>query len=177
MSSQHVQLKFALLWLTCIGFHARQELQAQLVREDAELAEASSSLATLTTDKAEAEEAVRLADHEKSDAAWYEKQAEHHAQAMRCGGNPSKDDEAAEKAALAELKKCKQYHIQTSKVQVARSKNLSEVSAEFETSQRLVQQFTQRAAGGGMLFAKHAKPFFEWLAADDDEEEEDVEVN
>jgi len=161
---------------TCMRFWT--DTQAQLVREAAELTEASAALATLTAEKAAADEAVRLADREKSDAAWYEKQAEHTAQATRCGGNPSKEDEAAEKAALANLKKCKEYHTQTSKVLVARAKNLTEVSAEFETSQRLVEQFKQRGEGGAALFTKHAAPFFEWLAEeDDDDDDDDVEVN
>ena len=42
-------------------------------------------------------QAVRIADREQADAAWYLKQAEQTAQATRCGGNPSKEDEAAEK--------------------------------------------------------------------------------
>ena len=54
----------------------------------------------------------------------------------------------------------------------------AEVSAEFETSQRLVEQFKQRGEGGAALFTKHAAPFFEWLAKeDDDDDDDDVEVN
>ena len=154
------------------------ELQAQLVREAAELAEAEAAFATLTAEKTAAEEEMRKADAEHADAMWHEKQAEGMAQATRCGGNPSKDDEIAEKAALANLKKCKEYRSQTSKVLAARTKGLTEASAEFETSQRLVETLRLKREGGGALVSKHAAPFFEWLAADeesDDDEEEKKE--
>jgi hypothetical protein len=146
-------------------------LQAQIVREEAELAEAKAALETLTAQKAAAEEEMYKADREQSDAAWYEKQAEQMAQATRCGGNPSKEDEVQEKAALANLKKCKDYSSQMTKVLAARTKDLTEVNAGFETSQRLVEQLRVKIESGGALFSKHATPFFEWLAADDDEEE------
>ena len=48
-----------------------------------------------------------------------------------------------------------------------------EVNIEYEASLVLVNQLTTRSQGGGALFAKHAAPFFEWLAADDEDEEED----
>ena len=82
------------------------DLQAQLVRDEAELVEATAAHTLLSTEKAGLEEAVRVATQEESDAAWYNKKAEQTAQATRCGGNPSKDDEANEKAALSALKKC-----------------------------------------------------------------------
>ena len=149
------------------------DLQAQLVREEAELAEQVAAHKRLSEEKAGLEEAVRVAEAEESDAAWYNKKAEETAQAARCGGNPSKDDEANEKAALSALKKCKDYYNQTGKVLAARSKNLMEVNIEYEASLVLVNQLTTRSQGGGALFAKHAAPFFEWLAADDEDEEED----
>lgn len=147
-----------------------ETLQSQLEREAAELAEAAAALETLTVDKAAAQEEMKRADKEQADAAQHEKWAEQSAQAARCGGNPSKEDEIAEKAALNHVKKCKDYRTQTSKVAAARSKALTEVSAEFETSQRLVEQLTTKAEGGGALFTKKAKPFFDWLAAPDEED-------
>jgi len=152
------------------------DLQAQLVREEAEFVEARAALETLTAEKAAAEEEMRKAEREQNDAAYYEKQAEQMAQATRCGGNPTKEDEIAEKEALANLKKCREYRTQTNKIIAARTKNVTEVSAEFETSQRLVEQLSVKAEGGGALFSKQAKPFFEWLAADDDDEDE-VDLN
>jgi len=149
------------------------ELQARLVRENAELVDAEAALSALTAAKASAEEAMRVAEREKADASWYEKQAEQTAQATRCGGNPSKEDELAEKAAMANLKKSKEYCTQTTKVLAARTKDQTEANAEFETSQTLVEQLRRKGEGGGALFAKHAAPFFEWLAADDDDDEEE----
>ena len=154
------------------------DLQAQLLRDDAELAEQVAAHKLLSDEKAALEEAVRVAEAEESDAAWYNKKAEQTAQATRCGGNPSKDDEANEKAALSALKKCKDYYNQTGKVLAARSKNLMEVNIEYEASLVLVNQLTHRGQGGGALFAKHAAPFFEWLAADDeDEDDEKVDLD
>jgi len=148
-------------------------IQEQLKREEAELAEASAAFTVLSADKAAAEEAVRQADGEKADSAWNVKQAEMTAQACRCGGNPSKEDEAAEKVALSALKKCVEYHTQTTKVAAARAKNLVEANAEFETGQRLLEQRRSRETTGVALFAKHAAPFFDWLAADDEDEEDE----
>lgn len=155
------------------------ELQAQLAREAAELVEATAAFETLTAEKAKAEEEMSKAGHEQADAAWHEKQAEAMAQVTRCGGNPSKEDELAEKNALATLKKCKEYSTQASKVLAARTKDLTEVNAEFETSQSLVEARRLKGEGGGALFTKHTKPFFEWLAApeeDSEEEEKKVEI-
>jgi len=148
------------------------DLQAQLVRDIAELAEAKTVLETATAEKAKAEEKMRHADSEHLDAASKQKQAEQLAQNTRCGSNPSKDDESIEKAALSELKKCKDYCTQTSKVLAARSKDLMEANAEFETSQRLVEQLRTMGEGGIALFSTHAKPFFEWLAADEEDGDE-----
>jgi hypothetical protein len=150
------------------------DLQAQLLRDDAELAEQAAAHKLLSDEKGALEEAVRVAEAEEADAAWYNKKAEQTAQATRCGGNPSKDDEANEKAALSALKKCKDYYNQTGKVLAARSKNLMEVNIEYEASLVLVNQLTNRGQGGGALFAKHAAPFFEWLAADDDDEDDET---
>ena len=91
-------------------------VQAQRAREEQELAEAEVAFTTLSAEKDAAEEAVKAADREKSDAAWYLKQAEQTAQAMRCGSMPSKEDEAAEKAALSALKKSIDYHTQACNV-------------------------------------------------------------
>ena len=151
------------------------DLQAQLAREETEYAEAKSAFSTLTAEKAAAEEAAAEATRGEKDAIWSEKQAEAHAQATRCGGNPSKEEESAEKAAIANLKKCKEYRTQTGKVFAARAKDLTTVNAEFETSQRLVEQLRLKGEGGGALFTKHAAPFFEWLAASSEEEEEEAE--
>ena len=151
------------------------DLQAQLAREETEYAEAKSAFSTLTAEKAAAEEAAAEATRGEKDAIWSEKQAEALAQATRCGGNPSKEEESAEKAAIANLKKCKEYRTQTGKVFAARAKDLTTVNAEFETSQRLVEQLRLRGEGGGALFTKHAAPFFEWLAASSEEEEEEAE--
>jgi len=151
------------------------DLQAQLAREETEYAEAKSAFSTLTAEKAAAEEAAAEATRGEKDAIWSEKQAEAHAQATRCGGNPSKEEESAEKAAIANLKKCKEYRTQTGKVFAARAKDLTTVNAEFETSQRLVEQLRLKGEGGGALFTKHAAPFFEWLAASSEEEDEEAE--
>jgi len=145
------------------------DIQANRAREAAELAETEAAFVTLSAAKTAAEEAVRVAESEKADAAWYRKQAENHAQAMRCGGNPSKEDEAAEKAALASLKKCVDLHNQTTKIAAARAKSLVEANAEFEPGLRLRDEQLHRKAVGVELFARHAAPFFEWLAASDDD--------
>jgi len=149
-------------------------LQAQLVREAAELVDASAACETLAADKAAAEEAVKTASAEKANAMKDEKNAELYAQAARCGGNPTKEDEIAEKAALSALKKAKDYHAQTSKVLAARTKNMTETNAEFQASQRVVEQVTLKVEGGAALFAKHAAPFFEWLEQEDEDEEVEV---
>merc|ERR1740130_236837 len=111
------------------------DLQAQLLRDDAELAEQVAAHKLLSDEKAALEEAVRVAEAEESDAAWYNKKAN-------------------EKAALSALKKCKDYYNQTGKVLAARSKNLMEVNIEYEAGLVLVNQLTHRGHGGGALFAK-----------------------
>ena len=98
-------------------------------------------------------------------------------QACRCGGNPNKDEEAAEKAALSSLKKCVDYHGQTSKVLVARSKDLVEARAEAEPAKRLLDDLRHRKEVGVELFSKHAAPFFEWLEAEEESEDEAAEIS
>ena len=149
------------------------EVHSQLAREEAELTEAIATHAELQAEQATAQEAFKVAEREESDAAWYLKQAEVYARNVRCGGNPSKEDEATEKVALASLKKNMDYHIQTQKVLAARNKNLIEASSEFEPAQRVLDEARVRKEVGITLFAKHATQFFEWLATEDDEEEDD----
>ena len=148
-------------------------LSAQRVGEDAELA-ASEVAATATAAAAEAAEAaVKVAEKQQEDAAWYLKQAEQLSQARRCGGNPNKDEEAAEKAAQINLRKCADYHKQMTKVRAARSKDLVEATAEGEPAKRLVEALRHRREVGVELFAKHAEPFIEWLNAEDNESGDD----
>ena len=131
------------------------------------LTDTSAGVLTITLNRVDKKNSIT--------AAMYASMAEALAQATRCGGNPSKEEESAEKAAIANLKKCKEYRTQTGKVFAARAKDLTTVNAEFETSQRLVEQLRLRGEGGGALFTKHAAPFFEWLAASSEEEEEEAE--
>lgn len=149
------------------------DIQAQRAREEEALAEATAVLATLSAAKAAAEEALRIAEAEKADAAWYLKQAEQTAQAMRCGGNPSKEEEAAEKAANSALKKCIDMHAQATKIAAARNKSRVDANSEHEPALRLRDEQLHRKQVGVELFSRHAAPFFEWLANEDDEEEDD----
>lgn len=147
-------------------------LSAQRVREDAELAaaEVAASETAALSDAADA--AVKAADKEKQDAEWYLKQAEQLAQARRCGGNPNKDEEAAEKAAQVNLRKCVDFHKQTSRVLAARSKDLAEARAEEEPAKRRATDLRRRREVGVELYATHVSPFFEWLEADDESDAE-----
>lgn len=153
------------------------DVQAQRVREKEELAAAEVAFTTASAERDVAEEAVKVAEKEKADAAWYLKKAEENAQACRCGGNPNKEEEAAEKAAQSNLKKCVDYHGQTTKVLVARSKDLVEARAEAEPAKRLLDDLRHRQEVGVELIVKHAAPFFEWLEAEDEEEEEAAEIS
>ena len=139
------------------------QLHAQREREAAELTAAEAAVIVTRAESEQAEEAVKLAEKERSDAAWYLKQAEQTAQARRCGGNPNKDEEAAEKAAQTNLKKCIDFHTQTTKVLAARSKDLVEARAEDDPAQRLVQELRHRQEVGVELYSKHVAPFFKWL--------------
>lgn len=147
-------------------------LQARQVSEAAELAEAEANYVTLSAEKAKAEEADKHASGEKAEAARELKHMEYMAQVTRCGSNPSQEDQANEKAALAHLKKALEYHTQMTKVHAARAKNLMEKNAEFEPCQRLVEELRRRKQEGIELFAQHAKPFFDWLATEGDSEDE-----
>jgi len=149
-------------------------LASQRTREEAELVEAQTSTTALKEDKEKAEEAVKTAEKDKLDAAYALKQAEQYSQSVRCGGNPSKEEEAAEKAAIPYLKKAIEFHTQTTKVLAARSKNLTEANAEYEPAAKLLEERKMRKEVGIELFAKHAAPFFEWLAADDDDDDDEA---
>ena len=148
-------------------------LDAQRAREAAELEAAEEKEKTTSAEVAQGEDAVKAAEKEKADAAWYLKQAEQLAQARRCGGNPNKDEEAAEKAAQQNLKKCIDFHTQTNKILAARSKDLVEARAEDDPTKRLVAELRHRRDVGVVLFMKHATPFFEWLDAEDDDDDDD----
>jgi len=148
-----------------------RDVQAQRVREAAELADATAAFATLRAAKEAADEALRVAEEEQASADWYRKQAEQRAQAMRCGGNPSKEDEAAEKAANAALKKCIDLSSQATKIAAARNKGRLDANSDFEPALRLRDERQHRSQVGVELFSRHAAPFFEWLAADDDDED------
>lgn len=153
------------------------DVQAQRTREAEELAAAEIAFTSADAERAVSEEAVKKAEAEKADAAWHLKKAEEYSQACRCGGNPNKDEEAAEKAALSSLKKCVDYHGQTSKVLVARSKDLVEARAEAEPAKRLLDDLRHRKEVGVELFSKHAAPFFEWLEAEEESEDEAAEIS
>ena len=153
------------------------DVQAQRVREKADLAAAEVAFTATSAERGVAEEAVKVAEKEKADAAWYLKRAEENAQACRCGGNPNKEEEAAEKAAQNNLKKCVDYHGQTTKVLVARSKDLVEARAEAEPAKRLLDDLRHRQEVGVELFSKHATPFFDWLEAEEESDDEAAEIS
>lgn len=150
----------------------RAALDVQRAREAAELEAAEEKSKMTGAEVGTGEAAVKSAEKEKDDAAWYLKQAEQLAQARRCGGNPNKDEEAAEKSAQQNLKKCIDFHTQTNKIVNARSKDLVEARAEDDPTKRLVGQLRHRRDVGVELFMKHATPFFEWLDAEDDDDDE-----
>jgi len=149
------------------------QLLARRAREEAELVETEANLVKLTAEMEQAEAAEKKAMTEKENATWELKNAEYTVQATRCGSNPSHEEQCAEKAALASMKKTLESHNQATKIHSARSKNLVEKRAECEPCQRLVEELRQRKQVGIELFSQHAKPFFDWLATADESDDGD----
>ena len=113
--------------------------------------------------------AVQKAEAEQAELAYYKKNSEQYAQNVRCGNNPNKEEEAIEKAAIAQLKKAIELHTQSQKVLAARHKTLVADKAELESEQRALVEITN-AVEHHSPFVTHSTPFFDWLAASDDEE-------
>ena len=148
------------------------EVQTNLTRQQAELERLKGTCAELEATGQAAAEAVKKAEAEQSDLAYYKKNSEQYAQNVRCGNNPNKEEEALEKSAIAKLKKAIDLHTQSQKVLAARHKTLVADKAALETEQRSLAEL-QKKVEHLTPFVTHATPFFEWLAASDEESEED----
>lgn len=147
------------------------DAQASVERDVQALEEAKTAVNQQQAVEAAAAAAVGAAEAEQKELTAYKKASEQYAQAARCGGNPNKDEEAAEKAALAQLKKAIELHTQSLKVLAARQKTHVAESATLEEVTRTLAE-RQAAVDRRAPFVKHAAPFFEWLAASDDEDED-----
>lgn len=143
-------------------------VQEGAARQSAELAAEKASTAALEATEQAASAAVKKAEVEQADAAYYLKQSEQYAQNVRCGNNPNKDEEAIEKGAIAQLKKSIELHTQSQKVLAARHKNAVAEKAELDTAQRSLADLS-KAVEHRTPYVTHATAFFDWLAASDEE--------
>ena len=148
------------------------DLQAATVRDTAALEAAKVAFAQQQTAETAAAAEVKNAEAAQREAEKYKKNSETYAQNARCGGNPTKEDEIYEKAAIAQLKKALELHTQSQKVFAARQKTLvAESGALTEAGHALTA--CQAEVDRRAPFAKHAAPFFDWLAASDDESDDE----
>jgi len=147
------------------------DLQAQTTRDSEALETAQTAFGEQQSAETAAAAAVRDAEAQQREMLAYKKNSEAYAQNARCGSNPNKDEEMAEKAAIAQLKKAIELHNQSQKVLAARQKTLvAESAALTEAGDTLAErkaEVERRAP-----FKKHATPFFDWLAASDEESDE-----
>jgi len=150
------------------------DVEASTARDASALETAKTAFEQQQAAENEAAAAVRDAEVAQREMTAYKKNSEAYAQNARCGGNPNKDEELAEKAAMAQLKKAIELHNQSQKVLAARQKTLmAESSALTEAGHELSER--QAEVDRRSPFVKHATPFFEWLAASDEESDGDGE--
>ena len=132
----------------------------------------NQALAEAEVEEAAAAKAAKAAESQHAEAMAKRRDAEWYAQQARCGGNPSKEDEIAEKAANAAMKKAVDLHGAAQNITAARDKTLVAKKAELEASKRAHAELQGRV-DHALPFVTHARPFFDWLAASDDDDDDD----
>lgn len=145
---------------------------ASAQRDATSLLAAKEALAEAEVEEAAAAKAAKAAESQHAEAMAKRRDAEWYAQQARCGGNPSKEDEIAEKAANAAMKKAVDLHGAAQNITAARDKTLVAKKAELEASKRAHAELQGRV-DHALPFVTHARPFFDWLAASDDDDDDD----